>query len=540
MGEVYRAHDERRDRDVALKVLHASLADDPEFRKRFTRESRTVARLADPHVIPIHDFGEIDGVLYIDMRLIEGQNLAAALRHGPFPPARAVDLTEQIAGALDAAHAQGLVHRDVKPANIELTASGFPYLLDFGLAVTDHEARMTSAGTFVGSQAYAAPERFDGDSATPAGDVYSLACVLYEMLAGHPPYEGKSLGVVLKKHLTQDVPRPSSAADVSPAMDDVIARGLAKDPAERYPDCGSLAAAARSALTQRSGSAVAAGSDPYGDTMIRPAPEPTVGVDSYPTTALSQPGLGSYPGVSSQPGPVSPGGASRPVQPVAYPSAPQRRSNVVPVLSGVAAALVIVVALLGYLVVLNKKPRPQPASSAGPVVQTTTVSTQAPQVTAAPGTVTVAPGTVTVTPNTVTAAPTTTDTDYAAELVSRASADKPYVLAALNDHWVPALSTKWVGQQFDGRTWDASAILTEVSQLTQRFGYVRVLYSSDWNELSGLPGEPAWMTVAALAYSDPQDALQWCLQQGFDNQHCNAFYVSDTAQPTDPIVKTNP
>ncbi|MBS4100604.1 serine/threonine-protein kinase, partial [Tsukamurella paurometabola] len=248
MGEVYLAHDTVKGRDVALKLLHAGVAQDPGFRERFTHESQTAGRLSDPHVIPIHDYGAIDGTLYLDMRLVDGSNLAELAATGPLSPDRAVDLVAQIASALDSAHLQGLVHRDVKPANVQVTPSGFAYLLDFGLVVEGDADRLTSAGLFVGSQAYAAPERFDGGGATPAGDVYSLACVLYELLAGRPPFAAGSISEMMRHHLLSAPPRASAVAPVPAALDAVIAKGMAKRPEGRYPTCGSLARAATAAL----------------------------------------------------------------------------------------------------------------------------------------------------------------------------------------------------------------------------------------------------------------------------------------------------
>ncbi|WP_378732771.1 protein kinase [Nocardia brasiliensis] len=254
MGEVYEAYDTVKDRVVAVKLLPTDLAKDPMFQQRFRRESQAAARLAEPHVIPIHDWGEIDGVLYIDMRLVRGHDLRSVLRgEGPLTPARAIGVVEQIAAALDAAHAEGLVHRDVKPANILVTASDFAYLADFGIARSAQDPDMTDTGAAaVGSYSYIAPERFENGPVTGTTDVYSLACVLYECLTGAQPFRADAMSVLIRAHISAPPPRPSAVrAGVPAALDEVIARGMAKRPTDRYSTAGGLASAAKSALTGR-------------------------------------------------------------------------------------------------------------------------------------------------------------------------------------------------------------------------------------------------------------------------------------------------
>lgn len=252
MGEVYEAFDTNTDRVVALKVLPAHLAQDASFQERFRKESHAAAGVNDPHVVPIHGFGEIDGRLYLDMRLIEGRNLGAILAKAeqPLKPAFAVSLVEQVADALDAAHHAGLIHRDVKPSNILITDHDFVYLIDFGLARMAGEAGMTTAGNTLGTLAYMAPERFDSAGKTdPRSDVYALACVLYECLTGARPYPVDSLEQQIAGHMVQPVPRPSATDPRLAAFDDVIAKGMAKKPAKRYQTAGELAVAARAALS---------------------------------------------------------------------------------------------------------------------------------------------------------------------------------------------------------------------------------------------------------------------------------------------------
>ncbi|WP_062984822.1 serine/threonine protein kinase [Nocardia anaemiae] len=251
MGEVYEAYDTVKDRVVAIKLLPMALADDPRFQQRFRHESRVAARLAEPHVIPIHDWGEIDGVLYIDMRLVRGSDLRSVLREkGPLSPTRAVGIIEQVASALDAAHAEGLVHRDVKPANILVTPSDFAYLADFGIARSERDPSVTATGQAIGSYSYIAPERFDTAPIGGTADVYSLACVLFECLTGTQPFPADGMSSLIRAHLSTPPPRPSTKrAGLPGTLDEVISRGMAKEPADRYPTAGALASAARAAVS---------------------------------------------------------------------------------------------------------------------------------------------------------------------------------------------------------------------------------------------------------------------------------------------------
>lgn len=249
-GEVYEAFDTNKNRTVALKLLPQSFSADPVFRQRLFREASTAGRLSDPHVVPIHDYGEIDGQLFIDMRLIRGTDLRTVIdESGPLEPQRAVSIVGQIASALDAAHAEQIVHRDVKPANILLTPKDFACLTDFGLANAATDAKITTAGTTVGTFAYMAPERFTDEESDHRADIYALACVLYECLTGAPPYPTDDRTALIAAHLTAPIPRPSQqGSDVRPRFDDVMSRGLAKSPEDRYASAAELAEAARQAL----------------------------------------------------------------------------------------------------------------------------------------------------------------------------------------------------------------------------------------------------------------------------------------------------
>src|SRR6476469_5733976 len=246
MGEVYRAYDTIKDRTVAVKVLRAEMAADPNYQERFRRESRVAARLQEPHVIPVHDFGDINGVLYIDMRLVEGGSLKDELKaNGPLDPSRAASIIAQVAAALDAAHADGLVHRDIKPENVLLTPDDFAYLVDFGIAYGGGEATVTKTGLVIGSCAYLATERLSGTAGGPASDIYSLTCLLHECLTGRAPFEAGDLREVMLAHMFKPPPRPSlERRGINPAFDDVVAKGMAKNPADRYASAGELARAA--------------------------------------------------------------------------------------------------------------------------------------------------------------------------------------------------------------------------------------------------------------------------------------------------------
>jgi serine/threonine-protein kinase len=263
MGEVHRAYDTRRERFVALKRLLRELAADEQYRSRFQRESALAAKLSDPHIVPIHDYGEIDGQLFIDMRLVDGGDLADLIKRGPLSAARTVDVIAQVADALDAAHAQALVHRDVKPSNVLLVGAeqaqrGVAYLTDFGIARALDGPTVSRTTLGMGSAGYMAPERFTGDDWDERIDVYALACVLVECLLGHRPFQAESLPSVMHAHLVREPPRPTQERpDLPVALDDVVAHGMAKDPEARYPTAGALAEAAQAALRGARGVTIA-------------------------------------------------------------------------------------------------------------------------------------------------------------------------------------------------------------------------------------------------------------------------------------------
>jgi serine/threonine protein kinase len=302
MAAVYQARDERLGRVVALKLL----AGDESLRSRFVREARAVAAVDHPHIIPVYAAGEADGVQYIAMRFVPGDTLQGALRaSGTLAPRRAASLISQVASALDAAHAAGLVHRDVKPGNVLVDARrGGPehaYLTDFGIARAMMSAgSLTLAGQFLGTPDYAAPEQINGQPVDGRADQYALACVAYEALSGTVPFRRDSAWSVLYAHLNEPPPTIPPSAGLPPAVHEVLVTALAKSPGERFSTCGDFADALREAL----------GLDPYDPSRsarsgVVPTPAPTL-----PTTVFSPPTELDGAGLPGQPGAPDHAGAA--------------------------------------------------------------------------------------------------------------------------------------------------------------------------------------------------------------------------------------
>jgi YVTN family beta-propeller protein len=290
MGAVYLAEDLRLGRKVALKLLSPDLAEDERFRERFVRESRMAAGLEHPNIVPIYEAGEAHGVLFIAMRYIGGTDLKALIgSEGALEPSRALSFLGQVADALDTAHARGLVHRDVKPANVLIAPPPVPgapehaYLSDFGLTKrASSDSGITATGQFIGTIDYAAPEQFEGKALDGRTDVYSLACVMFECLTGKVPYERDQDAALMYAHLMAPVP---SAREANPSLpesvDEVIGRGMAKSPDDRFATAGELIRSARAALGVASGD-VSVAAPPGGAPQATPAPPPEPQGDRRP------------------------------------------------------------------------------------------------------------------------------------------------------------------------------------------------------------------------------------------------------------------
>jgi ABC-type branched-subunit amino acid transport system substrate-binding protein/tRNA A-37 threonylcarbamoyl transferase component Bud32 len=256
MGIVYLAEDLRLKRRVALKLLSPALAEDERFRERLLAESELAASLDHPNIVPIYQAGEADGQIFISMRYVEGEDLKRVLRKGPLSPEYALALVSQVASALDEAHARGLVHRDVKPSNVLIaSAAGHEgadhvYLADFGLTQRLVQQELsTDPGQVMGTIDYVAPEQIRGETVDGRADVYSLGCLLFECLAGEPPFQHRSEVALLFAHLREQPPSLTALRpDLPQAIDSVIAKTLAKEPDSRYETCRQLVAAAREAL----------------------------------------------------------------------------------------------------------------------------------------------------------------------------------------------------------------------------------------------------------------------------------------------------
>jgi serine/threonine protein kinase len=364
MSTVYRATDTRLDRRVALKVIDPALARDDEFRARFLEEARNTSAVDHPHVVPLYDVDSAAGPggeerLYIAMRHVDGRDLAVLIGGRPLAPDRALRLLDQVADALDAVHAHGLVHLDVKPANVLVESRGGledAYLADFGLTHRGATGHRTHAGDFLGSPTYAAPEHLRGEPVDARTDIYSLGCVLFTCLTGHAPYRG-TVTEVIDAHLAGKVPAAtevlgatvSGAPPLGRGVDELIRRALATDPAVRPGSARDLVAAARAALARRP----PAGRPP----SAPPGPRPPTGpVPTGPSPAPAPARREGNPGAARATA-ASPRGAGAPPRRLQAPTAPAdlgafgpgagpRRAVVVLAVAGAVVVVLIVVLVL--------------------------------------------------------------------------------------------------------------------------------------------------------------------------------------------------
>ncbi|MFI1585114.1 protein kinase [Embleya sp. NPDC020630] len=368
MGEVWKGVDRELGRTVAVKVLPIELTRQEEFRQRFRREARTGAALSHHGVATLHDVGEdldgTDAVPFLVMEFIDGRTLTEVLRAGPIPIARAIAIARDVADALVHSHGVGLVHRDIKPSNVMVTSSGAVKVLDFGIAkaLAETTTRLTATGLMVGTPAYLAPEQIGGDAVDARADIYSLGCLLYELLTGRPPFSADSPFAVMNQHLTKTPPAPSALrTDIPERVDAVTLLALAKAPDQRYGDAAAFRSALESAQRELDAAAVV---PPHARTTVvgrprsgrsgqrTPDQDPASGSIATPVTLTwgtsARPELGSQPGepiIPSQSRPTSraDGTQSRP-----SPTTRLRRTE------GVAIALLGWVLLVAYAIKITE------------------------------------------------------------------------------------------------------------------------------------------------------------------------------------------
>ncbi|MGH2393082.1 MAG: serine/threonine-protein kinase, partial [Candidatus Limnocylindria bacterium] len=328
MGVVYLAEHMRLEQKRALKLLPPEMADDEGFRQRFERESRMAASLEHPNIVPIHDAGEVEGLLFISMRYIEGHDLKKLIeREGALHPDRSVSLLEQVASALDEAHGAGLVHRDVKPQNTLVTppkgsrSVERAYLTDFGLTKQyGSKTGVTAAGTMLGTVDYMAPEQLEAKDVDARADVYALACVLYECLSGSVPFDRPTMASVMMAHMSEAPPRVTELnAELPVGLNDIIAKGMSKSRDDRYATCGELIDAAREVIAGRAdgtGTQVAGAGFP--GTVVAPGARedlspgrpsgdhPAGGEPPWPAQDVVDPGQQGWAAAAGQGGPSDP------------------------------------------------------------------------------------------------------------------------------------------------------------------------------------------------------------------------------------------
>jgi serine/threonine protein kinase len=506
MAVVYRAHDERLGRAVALKILEPALAADEGFRQRFIGESRAAAAVDDPHIIPVFEAGESGPVLFIAMRYVSGGDVRSLLRRlGALPPARVAGIVSPVAAALDAAHAAGLVHRDVKPGNMLLDARpGRPdhvYLSDFGLTADAlASARLTASGQFLGTVDYAAPEQAGGHHVGGQADQYALACAAFEMLCGEPPFPRELATATLLAHLSEPAPSVTAKRPGLPVgLDAVLARALAKSPGDRFPSCALFAGALRTAAGiahYDTGERSDAGSQDRHPRTVAATPAPPARAasrDSGPPAGRSANTVSAaeVPRPRSSPGPDTAGAPGphpvRPGPPWRWPLA----------ITAVAAAVIAIAALILTVVSSRTSSASSPAASAAATARAAQAVT--PPAVAASAAVSASPGTTA--PAGTAAPPSTT---------GPLGADAP------DDLWIAQLESIPLTASAERLDAALTAVRAQVPQAA-------VLNSSQYASLR--PGY--WVIYYAASFASGTQALTYCAEHGrTTSTQCIGRYLS--------------
>jgi Protein kinase domain len=384
MGVVYRATQLALDRTVAVKAIAPALAADADFRERFQRESHLAASIEHPNVIPVYEAGELDGTLYLIMRWVDGTDLHALLAsEGRLSPARAATLLRPVASALAAAHQRGLVHRDVKPANVliaraEASGSEHVYLTDFGIARrADSTSGVTRTGVFMGTTDYTAPERVQGGKGTAASDIYAFGCMLFQALTGHVPFDRGTELARMAAHVYDQVPAASAEVPgLPPAFDAIIATAMAKDPADRYRSADEIVLALEEALGP--GGVDAGGVDAGGVEESAPVAQTAPAPAAQTAPAVSaRGGAPPLPPTAPPPTAATPPQPAAAPEPIAAPTPPRRHGRVGALVAGLAAvvAVIAVVAATSGGGSSGKQPAASVAGAGAP-----SAGAQAPQV----------------------------------------------------------------------------------------------------------------------------------------------------------------
>jgi serine/threonine-protein kinase len=510
MAVVFRARDERLARQVALKVLSPALAADEEFRRRFIRESRSAAAVDHPHIIPVFEAGEAAGVLFLAMRYVPGGDAGSLVRReGPLGAARAAGIIAAAASALDAAHAAGLVHRDVKPGNMLIDArpghAEHVYLSDFGLTKGAASSALTGTGYFLGTLDYCAPEQISGGAVDGRTDEYALACAAFELLAGRPPYARDDAMAVLYAQLSAVPPLLAGVRPDLPAgVDGVLRRALAKAPGDRYASCGEFAAALGTALGLP-------GCYPAPDHPARWAAhqqdQPTWDVAPRPGAA-AMPGTADALVMAGTTGPRSPGtgGTGRPARTGA------RRLGWVSAVVGIAVMAAAGAAVAAVVLTSNSSEAAGPSASAGTYHPAGSTNGPVNSTQGQPGSTDSPAGSATGTPGS-TAGVTPAASSQAAAPPQAVSTPSPGM-------WIAQLASV-----------PASAGLgqlqQELAQVQTEIPGAQYLDSSDYASLN--PG--FWVVYYAGSFSDGNQALLYCAAHGraTKNECVGRFLSNNTA-----------